>query len=110
MFKYVNIIKFFNFSTPFYENATEATNDANDEAEDAESNVNFESTEEQDQFLDALEAEFNNEESEISENFQVWCACHRLQLVVKDFTSQSTTFKGLRAVFLTVFINNNMSF
>lgn len=81
------------FSKPFVNNEL---NDQSD-TEDDETYTEFDSTEDEAEFLNQLEGQFNEIET-ASENFNIWCACHRLQLTAKDFISSSSTFQGLRKV------------
>jgi hypothetical protein len=67
--------------------------DVDDAADDA---ISFETGEELDSFIDALAAAFDTDEEE--DGFNVGCVCHRLQLVVTDFTKQVPAFRKLRKV------------
>lgn len=87
------------FSEPFIE---ETQTDETNEDASKYNFVEFESNEESNELLDALDAELDDETepAESEDKFNIWCVCHRLQLVLKDLTANVDKFKELKKVIL----------
>lgn len=65
--------------------------------------------EDRDDYLKAMLTEFVDE-TIVETNFNIWCSCHRIQLIVKDFIHGSNTFKELQKVLLEIYTLNLIPF
>jgi hypothetical protein len=73
-----------------------------DESEDQD--AEFENEDELEEFLHSLEAQLDDQDHDEgdhqadTQSFNIWCCCHRVQLVLGDLLKKSDDFKGLRKI------------